>query len=138
MNIGLMLAVAVIVGVVIYMEINKKLPHINDQELNPDMSRYMIFADNIDSEIDGLRKALLFGDIELKIGEQKDEFLEKLSALRKELEFLQTSHTTNKNANVWEEKLAEFLAKFESIVEEYIKDGEAKNDEIRNTLQSKF
>ncbi|QKF64819.1 hypothetical protein [Campylobacter corcagiensis] len=138
MNIGLMIVVAVIVGVVIYMEINKQLPRINEKELNPDMSRYMMFADKIDDEIDALRKGVLFGETKLFDSEKKDEFLEKLSSLRKELEFLQASHATNKNANIWEEKLAEFLAKFESVVEEYIKDGEAKNDEIRSSLQSKF
>lgn len=138
MNTRLMLIVAVIVGIVIYMEINKQIPHLNEKELNPDMSKYIRFCDHIDDEIDATRKGVLFGDIKLIDSQKKDEFLEKLSLLRKELAFLQTSHQTNKNSKIWEEKLFDFLSKFENIISEFIEDAQSINDKIREKLQAKM
>ncbi|NLY04004.1 MAG: hypothetical protein GXZ15_04105 [Campylobacter sp.] len=138
MDIGLMLIVTIVVGMLIYQEIQKQSQKLNEKELNPDMSRYIKFCDSIDMEISNLRQNINLGDLSLKDSEQKSNFLEELSTLSKELVFLQNSHSTNKNSTLWEEKLAEFLAKFEDIVTKYSNDSQEINDKIRKNLQAKF
>lgn len=137
-NLPLMVIAALIIGFIIYKQIDKISKNLDEQETNPDMSKYINFCDKIDDEIDRINKDIKFNNIALKDDEQKGEFLEKISLLRKELVFLQNMHSTNKNAKTWEEKIFIFLNKLENTINEYLKDSEEINEKIRENLKESF
>ncbi|PSM52626.1 hypothetical protein CBLAS_0736 [Campylobacter blaseri] len=137
-NLELMIIAVLVVGFIIYKQIDKITQKLDKEEANPDMSRYVKFCDKIDNEIDKLNTDIKFSNIVLKDNEKKDDFIEKLSLLRKELVFIQNMHSSNKNALTWEKKIFSFLTKFEDIVNEYLQDNEKINDEIRERLEKEF
>lgn len=137
-NVELMLVVALVVGFIIYKEISKVTSNIDISEQNPDMSKYSKFCDFIDDEITSVKNSLMLENIKLKNEGLKDEFLDKVSTLSKELVFLQNMSSSNKNANDWEKRLFDFLNKFESLNDEYLQNSQSLNDEIRQRLADKF
>lgn len=137
-NVELMLVVALVVGFIIYKEISKVTSNIDIHEQNPDMSKYSKFCDFIDDEITSVKNSLMLENIKLKNESLKDEFLDKVSTLSKELVFLQNMSSSNKNANDWEKRLFDFLNKFESLNDEYLQNSQNLNDEIRQRLADKF
>lgn len=137
-NVELMLVVALVVGFIIYKEISKVTSNIDIYEQNPDMSKYSKFCDFIDDEITSVKNSLMLENIKLKNEDLKDEFLDKVSTLSKELVFLQNMSSSNKNANDWEKRLFDFLNKFESLNDEYLQNSQSLNDEIRERLADKF
>ena len=137
-NVELMLVVALVVGFIIYKEISKVTSNIDIHEQNPDMSKYSKFCDFIDDEITSVKNSLMLENIKLKNEGLKDEFLDKVSTLSKELVFLQNMSSSNKNANDWEKRLFDFLNKFESLNDEYLENSQNLNDEIRQRLADKF
>lgn len=137
-NVELMLVVALVVGFIIYKEISKVTSNIDIHEQNPDMSKYSKFCDFIDDEITSVKNSLMLENIKLKNEGLKDEFLDKVSTLSKELVFLQNMSSSNKNANDWEKRLFDFLNKFESLNDEYLQNSQNLNDEIRQRLADKF
>ena len=137
-NVELMLVVALVVGFIIYKEISKVTSNIDISEQNPDMSKYSKFCDFIDDEITSVKNSLMFENIKLKNEDLKDEFLDKVSTLSKELVFLQNMSSSNKNANDWEKRLFDFLNKFESLNDEYLQNSQSLNDKIRQRLADKF
>lgn len=137
-NVELMLVVALVVGFIIYKEISKVTSNIDISEQNPDMSKYSKFCDFIDDEITSVKNSLMLENIKLKNEDLKDEFLDKVSTLSKELVFLQNMSSSNKNANDWEKRLFDFLNKFESLNDEYLQNSQSLNDEIRQRLADKF
>ena len=137
-NIELMLVVALMVGFIIYKEISKVTSNIDILEQNPDMSKYSKFCDFIDDEITSVKNSLMLENIKLKNEGLKDEFLDKVSTLSKELVFLQNMSSSNKNAKDWEKRLFDFLNKFESLNDEYLQNSQNLNDEIREKLANKF
>lgn len=137
-NIELMLVVALVVGFIIYKEISKVTSNIDIHEQNPDMSKYSKFCDFIDDEITSVKNSLMLENIKLKNEGLKDEFLDKVSTLSKELVFLQNMSSSNKNAKDWEKRLFDFLNKFESLNDEYLQNSQNLNDEIRERLANKF
>ena len=137
-NIELMLVVALVVGFIIYKEISKVTSNIDIHEQNPDMSKYSKFCDFIDDEITSVKNSLMLENIKLKNEGLKDEFLDKVSTLSKELVFLQNMSSSNKNAKDWEKRLFDFLNKFESLNDEYLQNSQNLNDEIRERLADKF
>lgn len=137
-NVELMLVVALVVGFIIYKEISKVTSNIDIQEQNPDMSKYSKFCDFIDDEITSVKNSLMLENIKLKNEGLKDEFLDKVSTLSKELVFLQNMSSSNKNAKDWEKRLFDFLNKFESLNDEYLQNSQNLNDEIRERLANKF
>ncbi|NLK67337.1 MAG: hypothetical protein GX282_07680 [Campylobacteraceae bacterium] len=137
-NIELMLIVALGVGYLVYREIQKVTKIADEAEQNPDMSGYTKFCDDIDEEIDRVSRELKLDIIKLTDESKKDEFLEKLSMLSKELVFVQNMSSSNKNRSDWESRLFGLLSKFEEILNKYIVDSELKNDEIRESLRGKF
>ena len=137
-NVELMLVVALVVGFIIYKEISKVTSNIDISEQNPDMSKYSKFCDFIDDEITSVKNSLMLENIKLKNESLKDEFLDKVSTLSKELVFLQNMSSSNKNANDWEKRLFDFLNKFESLNDEYLQNSQNLNDEIRQRLADKF
>lgn len=137
-NIELMLVVALMVGFIIYKEISKVTSNIDIHEQNPDMSKYSKFCDFIDDEITSVKNSLMLENIKLKNEDLKDEFLDKISTLSKELVFLQNMSSSNKNAKDWEKRLFDFLNKFESLNDKYLQNSQNLNDEIRERLANKF
>lgn len=137
-NVELMLVVALVVGFIIYKEISKVTSNIDILEQNPDMSKYSKFCDFIDDEITSVKNSLMLENIKLKNEGLKDEFLDKVSTLSKELVFLQNMSSSNKNANDWEKRLFDFLNKFEILNDEYLQNSQSLNDEIREKLANKF
>lgn len=137
-NVELMLVVALVVGFIIYKEISKVTSNIDILEQNPDMSKYSKFCDFIDDEITSVKNSLMLENIKLKNEGLKDEFLDKVSTLSKELVFLQNMSSSNKNANDWEKRLFDFLNKFEILNDEYLQNSQSLNDEIRQRLADKF
>lgn len=137
-NVELMLVVALVVGFIIYKEISKVTSNIDISEKNPDMSKYSKFCDFIDDEITSVKNSLMLENIKLKNEDLKDEFLDKVSTLSKELVFLQNMSSSNKNAKDWEKRLFDFLNKFESLNDEYLQNSQSLNDEIREKLANKF
>lgn len=137
-NVELMLVVALVVGFIIYKEISKVTSNIDISEQNPDMSKYSKFCDFIDDEITSVKNSLMLENIKLKNKDLKDEFLDKVSTLSKELVFLQNMSSSNKNANDWEKRLFDFLNKFESLNDEYLQNSQSLNDKIRQRLADKF
>jgi hypothetical protein len=137
-NVELMLVVALVIGFIIYKEISKVTSNIDIHEQNPDMSKYSKFCDFIDDEITSVKNSLMLENIKLKNEDLKDEFLDKVSTLSKELVFLQNMSSSNKNANDWEKRLFDFLNKFESLNDEYLQNSQNLNDEIRERLANKF
>ncbi len=137
-NVELMLVVALVVGFIIYKEISKVTSNIDIHEQNPDMSKYSKFCDFIDDEITSVKNSLMLENIKLKNEGLKDEFLDKVSTLSKELVFLQNMSSSNKNAKDWEKRLFDFLNKFESLNDEYLQNSQNLNDEIRERLANKF
>ena len=137
-NVELMIVVALVVGFIIYKEISKVTSNIDIHEQNPDMSKYSKFCDFIDDEITSVKNSLMLENIKLKNESLKDEFLDKVSTLSKELVFLQNMSSSNKNAKDWEKRLFDFLNKFESLNDEYLQNSQNLNDEIRERLADKF
>ena len=137
-NVELMLVVALVIGFIIYKEISKVTSNIDIHEQNPDMSKYSKFCDFIDDEITSVKNSLMLENIKLKNEGLKDEFLDKVSTLSKELVFLQNMSSSNKNAKDWEKRLFDFLNKFESLNDEYLQNSQNLNDEIRERLANKF
>lgn len=137
-NVELMLVVALVVGFIIYKEISKVTSNIDIHKQNPDMSKYSKFCDFIDDEITSVKNSLMLENIKLKNEGLKDEFLDKVSTLSKELVFLQNMSSSNKNAKDWEKRLFDFLNKFESLNDEYLQNSQNLNDEIRERLANKF
>lgn len=137
-NVELMLVVALVVGFIIYKEISKVTSNIDIHEQNPDMSKYSKFCDFIDDEITSVKNSLMLENIKLKNESLKDEFLDKVSTLSKELVFLQNMSSSNKNAKDWEKRLFDFLNKFECLNDEYLQNSQNLNDEIRQRLADKF
>lgn len=137
-NVELMLVVALVVGFIIYKEISKVTSNIDIHEQNPDISKYSKFCDFIDDEITSVKNSLMLENIKLKNEGLKDEFLDKVSTLSKELVFLQNMSSSNKNAKDWEKRLFDFLNKFESLNDEYLQNSQNLNDEIRQRLADKF
>lgn len=137
-NVELMLVVALVIGFIIYKEISKVTSNIDIHEQNPDISKYSKFCDFIDDEITSVKNSLMLENIKLKNEGLKDEFLDKVSTLSKELVFLQNMSSSNKNAKDWEKRLFDFLNKFESLNDEYLQNSQNLNDEIRERLANKF
>lgn len=137
-NIELMLAVAILVGFIVYKQIQKISEFVDENEKNPNMEKYDKFCDYIDDEIDKIGREFKLDIIKLKDENKKDEFLDKISVLRKELVFVQNMSSSNKNKNDWKKRLFDFLSKFEDVLNEYITNSEVKNDEIRENLKVKF
>lgn len=101
-NIELMLAVAILVGFIVYKQIQKISEFVDENEKNPNMEKYDKFCDYIDDEIDKIGREFKLDIIKLKDENKKDEFLDKISVLRKELVFVQNMSSSNKNKNDWE------------------------------------
>ena len=131
-NYTLIFIVVAVVGFIVYMEIQKIVAKTDAYELSPNNDKYIKFCDAIDMQISNLKLE------ELKNADEKDEFLNELANLSKELVFIQNMHSTNKNAKIWEEKLFVFLSKIDGVIEKYLQNSDEISDNLKEKLMSEF
>ncbi|MDA3060460.1 hypothetical protein OFN95_02605 [Campylobacter sp. VBCF_02 NA5] len=131
-NVTLILAVFLIVGFIVYSQVMRAASRADMIEEVPNNAKYLSFCDILDSEI------LALQNLELKDESQRDEALDEIANLSKELVFIQTMHKNNQSPEIWEEKLFKFLQKCEGVILKYAKDGEKIADNWREKLGSEF
>ena len=83
-------------------------------------------------------KIRAFKEHNLKNQNNREQFLEKLSDLSRELAFIQTMNLSNKNNNIWENELFEFLKKLENILIHFLENGEEEAENLRESLMQEF
>lgn len=130
-NFELMFIVAFLVGLFVYFQLQKVIAKADFNEQS-DNTKYVKFCDIIDGEIANLK------NYEPQNAELKDEYLDEVANLSKELVFIQTMHVSNINATVWEAKLYGLLNKMDGIVERYIANSDEILNDLKQRLQSKF
>ncbi|MBK1993824.1 hypothetical protein FSE90_06110, partial [Campylobacter novaezeelandiae] len=77
-------------------------------------------------------------ELELLDMDKKDNFLEHLGDLSRELTFIQTMNLSKKNDELWQNELFNFLKKLEQIIEDFLKDSQMLNDQLRIDLMQNF
>ena len=131
-NYTLIFVVVAFVAFIVYMEVKRMAAKAEIYELSPQNDKYIKFCDIIDMQISNLRLN------DLKNEDEKDEFLNELANLSKELVFIQNMHSTNKNAQIWEEKLFNFLSKIDGVIEKYLQNSTEICDNLKEKLMSEF
>ena len=131
-NYTLIFVVVTFVAFIVYMEVKRMAAKAEIYELTPTNDKYIKFCDIIDMQISNLRLN------DLKNEDEKDEFLNELANLSKELVFIQNMHSTNKNAQIWEEKLFNFLSKIDGVIEKYLQNSDEISDNLKEKLMSEF
>ncbi len=102
------------------------------------MDIYPKFCDLIDEKIREFKENVQNANLALKNSDQKDEFLEKLGDLSRELTFIQTMNLSNKNDSIWQNELFSFLKELENLLLEYLEKGEEEADNLREFLMNEF
>ncbi|WP_086252427.1 MULTISPECIES: hypothetical protein [Campylobacter] len=130
----IIMAVAVlIVGVILYKQINKVTQNITNDDENPHLV-YSKFCDAIDNQIDILRQNTQ-EDMILEPN-KKDEILEVLSDFSKELVFIESLNS--KDSTQWQSKLFALLSRLDSFVESNFINGEQLARSIKENLRDEF
>ncbi|WP_086241351.1 hypothetical protein [Campylobacter devanensis] len=130
----IIMAVAVlIVGVILYKQINKVTQNITNDDENPNLV-YSKFCDAIDNQIDILRQNTQ-EDIILEPN-KKDEILEALSDFSKELVFIESLNS--KDSDKWQEKLFGLLSRIDEFVEKNFINGKDIASDIKDNLKIEF
>ncbi|EAK5522880.1 hypothetical protein DLZ62_02705, partial [Campylobacter jejuni] len=99
---------------------------------------YPKFCDLIDEKIREFKENIQNANLTLKNSNQKDEFLEKLGDLSRELTFIQTMNLSNKNDSIWQNELFSFLKELENLLLEYLEKGEEEAENLREFLMDEF
>lgn len=102
------------------------------------MDVYPKFCDLIDEKIRQFKENVQNTNLALKNSDQKDEFLEKLGDLSRELTFIQTMNLSNKNDSIWQNELFSFLKELENLLLEYLEKGEEEAENLREFLMNEF
>ncbi|EKS3506223.1 TPA: hypothetical protein RZJ96_000436, partial [Campylobacter jejuni] len=92
----------------------------------------------IDEKIREFKENIQNANLTLKNSNQKDEFLEKLGDLSRELTFIQTMNLSNKNDSIWQNELFSFLKELENLLLEYLEKGEEEAENLREFLMDEF
>ncbi|HEG5287315.1 TPA: hypothetical protein SEZ15_001863, partial [Campylobacter jejuni] len=95
-------------------------------------------CDLIDEKIRQFKENVQNTNLALKNSDQKDEFLEKLGDLSRELTFIQTMNLSNKNDSIWQNELFSFLKELENLLLEYLEKGEEEAENLREFLMNEF
>ncbi|EOH4353070.1 hypothetical protein ACLQ0M_001599, partial [Campylobacter jejuni] len=95
-------------------------------------------CDLIDEKIREFKENIQNANLTLKNSNQKDEFLEKLGDLSRELTFIQTMNLSNKNDSIWQNELFSFLKELENLLLEYLEKGEEEAENLREFLMDEF
>ncbi|WP_096027217.1 hypothetical protein [Campylobacter lanienae] len=130
----IIMALAVlIVGVILYKQINKVTQNITINDENPNLA-YSKFCSAIDDQIDILRQKVLENQILNQ--DNKDEILENLSDFSKELVFIESLNS--KESDKWQEKLFELLSRIDEFVEQNFINGKNIASDIKDNLKIEF
>ncbi|EAH6904466.1 hypothetical protein HPX15_001652, partial [Campylobacter jejuni] len=108
---GIYLLIAALSFLALYFAVKKLTLNIDERTLLEPikMDIYPKFCDLIDEKIREFKENIQNANLTLKNSNQKDEFLEKLGDLSRELTFIQTMNLSNKNDSIWQNELFSFL-----------------------------
>lgn len=137
---GIYLLIAALSFLALYFAVKKLTLNIDEQTfLEPiKMDIYPKFCDLIDEKIREFKENVQNANLVLKNSDQKDEFLEKLGDLSRELTFIQTMNLSNKNDSIWQNELFSFLKELENLLLEYLEKGEEEAENLREFLMNEF
>ncbi len=137
-NYTLMFVVACIVGFILYRQIQKISDRADEEEImQNDPARYVKFCDTIDRNLRSLSDSIKNEDV-LEQNANEDEILNQIANFSREITFIQTSHSTNENPKIWENKLFEFLNKVDNFISQNFKNGNEVADKFRQNLMNEF
>lgn len=132
---GIYLLIAALSFLALYFAVKKLTLNI-DEPIKMDV--YPKFCDLIDEKIREFKENVQNTNLALKNSDQKDEFLEKLGDLSRELTFIQTMNLSNKNDSIWQNELFSFLKELENLLLEYLEKGEEEAENLREFLMNEF
>ncbi|HED8077172.1 TPA: hypothetical protein R6C13_000385 [Campylobacter jejuni] len=137
---GIYLLIAALSFLALYFAVKKLALNIDEQTLLEPikMDVYPKFCDLIDEKIREFKENVQNTNLALKNSDQKDEFLEKLGDLSRELTFIQTMNLSNKNDSIWQNELFSFLKELENLLLEYLEKGEEEAENLREFLMNEF
>ncbi|EAK8196612.1 hypothetical protein [Campylobacter jejuni] len=137
---GIYLLIAALSFLALYFAVKKLTLNIDEQTLLEPikMDVYPKFCDLIDEKIREFKENVQNTNLALKNSDQKDEFLEKLGDLSRELTFMQTMNLSNKNDSIWQNELFSFLKELENLLLEYLEKGEEEAENLREFLMNEF
>lgn len=137
---GIYLLIAALSFLALYFAVKKLTLKIDEQTLLEPikMDVYPKFCDLIDEKIREFKENVQNTNLALKNSDQKDEFLEKLGDLSRELTFIQTMNLSNKNDSIWQNELFSFLKELENLLLEYLEKGEEEAENLREFLMNEF
>lgn len=137
---GIYLLIAALSFLALYFAVKKLTLNIDEQTLLEPikMDVYPKFCDLIDGKIRQFKENVQNTNLALKNSDQKDEFLEKLGDLSRELTFIQTMNLSNKNDSIWQNELFSFLKELENLLLEYLEKGEEEAENLREFLMNEF
>ncbi|EMF1352289.1 hypothetical protein V2D21_000748 [Campylobacter jejuni] len=137
---GIYLLIAALSFLALYFAVKKLTLNIDEQTLLEPIKIdvYPKFCDLIDEKIRQFKENVQNTNLALKNSDQKDEFLEKLGDLSRELTFIQTMNLSNKNDSIWQNELFSFLKELENLLLEYLEKGEEEAENLREFLMNEF
>ncbi len=137
---GIYLLIAALSFLALYFAVKKLALNIDEQTLLEPikMDVYPKFCDLIDEKIRQFKENAQNANLTLKNSDQKDEFLEKLGDLSRELTFIQIMNLSNKNDSIWQNELFSFLKELENLLLEYLEKGEEEAENLREFLMNEF
>lgn len=137
---GLMLVVALGVGVFVYFQMNQAIARRRGETKNAykdgnKAQKYIKFCNKIECELSDL-KTLITKEQNLLLS--VDVALEKLSNLNKKIVFIETMSSRSNSEEDWEARIFEFLQSVESFIEETFVNSDALKDSMRERLWMEF
>lgn len=138
--IALYLLIAALAFLALYFAIKKLTLNIDEKTLLEPIKAdiYPKFCDLIDEKIKEFKENIQNENLSLKDKDKKDEFLEKLGDLSRELTFIQTMNLSNKSDSVWQNELFSFLKELEALLLEFLEKGEEEAENLRQDLMQEF
>ncbi len=137
---GIYLLIAALSFLLLYFALKKLTLNIDEKALLEPIKAdiYPKFCDIIDEKIREFKENIQNNHFILKQIDKKDELLEKLGDLSRELTFIQTMNLSNKSDSVWQNELFDFLKEMEKLLLEYLENGEEEAENLREFLMDKF
>lgn len=134
------LLIAALAFLALYFAIKKLTLNIDEKTLLEPIKAdiYPKFCDLIDEKIKEFKENIQNENLSLKNKDKKDEFLEKLGDLSRELTFIQTMNLSNKSDSVWQNELFSFLKELEALLLEFLEKGEEEAENLRQDLMQEF
>ncbi|MFH5292733.1 hypothetical protein [Campylobacter coli] len=138
--IGLYLLIAALSFLLLYFALKKLTLNIDEKALLEPIKSdiYPKFCYIIDERIREFKDGVQNNSFTLKDQDKKDELLEKLGDLNRELTFIQTMNLSNKSDSVWQSELFDFLKELEKLLLEYLENGEEEAENLRENLMNEF